>query len=341
MLKVGILGCGAIGGVLSFYLQPRLGENLQVVSRPYQKDVLRKEGLILKRGEEENQVQIARVSERLEEEVDILIVTTKLYDLEKALSENQRFLRNAYLLTTQNGLGAEEIAGKFIDRGRIFSGIVMFGATFYPPQRVVENFKGSLVVGSLEKREIPACLAELKSLLKGDIDFHFLSNIQGAKYTKLLINLNNALVAALGKSMQEAFQSSKVSRLAIILLKEAGEVLSAAGIRLESLPDFPAARLEAFFSMPLDKAAEVYSQVMTKLSSQALYGSILQSLKRQRPTEVDYINGAIVKLGEKYKVPASCNKKIVEIIKAIEARERGFLSEDELLKEVGCLGPAV
>ena len=118
--------------------------------------------------------------------------------------------------------------------------------------------------------------------------------------------------------------------MAINLNKEAYAVITKATIKLESLPAYPKERIEGLVNMPLDQAAGLFSKIMIGLSREPLYGSILQSIKRGRISEIDYINGEIVRLARSLKVEAPLNKKIVELVHKVEDSGK-FLSKKELL----------
>jgi 2-dehydropantoate 2-reductase len=129
--------------------------------------------------------------------------------------------------------------------------------------------------------------------------------------------------------MQEVFKNLEVAKLAIRLNREAYQVVKQAGINLESLLNYPKERIEKLVSMPVNESAQIFSKIMVNLSKESLDGSILQSIKRNRPSEIDYINGEIVKLAKKNNQQAPLNKKIVELVHRVE--KEGFLSEEELL----------
>ena len=72
---------------------------------------------------------------------------------------------------------------------------------------------------------------------------------------------------------------------------------------------------------------------MTSLSKQPLYGSILQSIKGGRPSEIDYINGEIVKIASENNLGARLNSKIVELVHRVEESKK-FFKKEELLEEM-------
>ena len=307
-MKVAILGCGAIGSLFLGYLT-EAGADVIGIVRGSQKEALEGQGLRI-----DGVIIKVKVDTKLRQEAGLAVFATKTNDLEEVIKDNIDFLGKATVLSTQNGLRADQILSEFFPKEKIINGIVMFGATFYPPNRVVHNFKGDLILGK--------AIEPLEEAFSTVV----LDNIRGAKYLKLFINLNNCIPAILGVSMQEAFADLEIAKLAIKLNQEAYKVVAEANIKLESLPSYPKERIQGLVSMPLDEAAGLFSKIMSNLSKEPLYGSILQSIKRGKKSEIDYINGEVVRLGK-----APLNKKIVELVHGVEDSGK-FISKQELLE---------
>lgn len=329
-MKIAVLGCGAIGSCFLGYLKKE-GLFVKGLVRSYQRESFLKDGLIIEGCRGNYVINNLWVDTHLDENVSLVIASTKINQLQEAIEENYSHIKEATIITTQNGIGAEEILSQYFPAQKIISGIVMFGATFYPPNKVVHNFEGELILGNifgktLENRE------KIENVLKKAFPVYFYENIKGAKYLKVFINLNNSIPACLGVSMQEAFADLEVAEVAIKLLKEAYRVVKESGITLESFPNYPKERVESLVNMPEEEAAKIFSQIMQKLSKEPLYGSILQSIKRGRRSEIDYINGAIVSLAKKNNLSAPLNKKIVEMVHRIEEGATYYTKED-FLKE--------
>jgi 2-dehydropantoate 2-reductase len=325
-MKIAVLGCGAIGGLFLGYLS-RGPEDVLGVVRDYQKEPLVKEGLIIKTDTGQLKFKV-KAGVKLTEPVDLAIFTVKTNDLESIIKENRPYLKNAIAVSTQNGVRADSILSNFFPKEKIITTIVMFGATFCPPNKVICNFSGNLVVGNIFAKEVQG-LEKVKKVLERSFNLEVKENIKGAKYLKLFVNINNCIPAILGKSMQEVFKNLEVAKLAIKLNREAYQVVKQAGVNLKSLPNYPKERIEKLVSMPVNESAQIFSKIMVNLSKEPLDGSILQSIKRNRPSEIDYINGEIVKLAKKNNQQAPLNKKIVELVHRVE--KEGFLSEEELL----------
>ncbi|MBD3264556.1 MAG: hypothetical protein GF375_05605 [Candidatus Omnitrophica bacterium] len=325
-MKIAVLGCGAIGGLFLGYLSRTYPDTFGVV-KDYQLKSFNSEGVIVEgvRGKTSRKVL---TGSRLKEDCDIAIFATKINDLEECIQDNLGFIKHSFILTTQNGIEADYMLSRFFPAERIITAVVMLGATFYPPNKITHNFEGSLALGNIFGA-FPEGARVVSETLKPVFETSVFENIKGAKYLKLLINLNNCLPAALGLSMQEAFCDIEIAKLAILLNKEAYRVIRESGIELVSLPAYPRERIEKLVGLETVKAAEIFSGVMTSLSKQPLYGSIFQSIKRKKKSEIDYINGQIVKLASEHNLDAPLNRRIVELIHAIEAG-RDFINKKDL-----------
>ena len=131
--------------------------------------------------------------------------------------------------------------------------------------------------------------------------------------------------------MQETYADKDVAECAVRLNREAYKVVSDSGIRLQSLPSYPKERLESFVNMPIPQAAGLLSMVMTGLSSEPLYGSILQSIKRGKRSEIDYINGEIVRLADENGLVVPLNRTIVSMVHRVEKTGQ-FMAKEDFLK---------
>jgi len=148
-MKVGVLGVGAIGGLILGYLSNQ-GVDTEGVVKDYQKQSLDKEGLMIEGTKGLYNCNI-KVNTKLKGKVDLAICATKIDDLEKIIKKNIKYLKDATVLSIQNGVRADYILEKYFPKEKIITGIVMFGATFYAPNRIVHNFEGDLILGNIFK----------------------------------------------------------------------------------------------------------------------------------------------------------------------------------------------
>ncbi|MCX5694271.1 MAG: 2-dehydropantoate 2-reductase [Candidatus Omnitrophica bacterium] len=325
-MRIAVIGAGAIGCLVAGYLKQK-GEEVTLVGRGPSVKAINDNGIIISgvRGNRSVRVSIA---ETLNYIPDLVILTTKTQDIDSALADSARLMHSSLLLTTQNGVQADKIAAKYLPPEKIVSSIVMFGATNFEPGKVVHNFEGSWIIGNFFNSHPTESLIALSLVLDKAFPTIISQDIQGMKYLKIFVNANNCLPAILGKSMQDVFSDLTVSRISIAIWKEAFEAFDKIGIDLVSLPGFPVENITKFTSMPSVHAAEIFSGLMRNLSKDPLYGSILQSIMRGKLSEIDYINGEFVRLGQEHNLQLPLNKILVEMVHEVEANRRFFSKED-------------
>ena len=268
---------------------------------------------------------------RLDEQVDIAIMTTKILDLEKAIAKNGEYLRDAHIVSVQNGVRGERIIADLLGADRLFPSIVMFGATHLAPGKILHNFEGDWIVGGMNSGA-QEMLHEITKITSKIFPSPVSDDIEGMKWMKLFINANNCLPAIVGKSMQETFSNIPICKMSMRIWQEGLDVVNRAKITLSSLPTFPVERLTQLAAMPLDESAKIFSTIMLNLSKEPLYGSILQSIRRKRPSEIDYINGEFVHLAASMGEQASLNARLVQMVHDVEKNGK-FLSKDALLNQ--------
>jgi len=326
-MKIAIIGAGAIGGVVAAYLK-KAGEDVVLIGRDDQVDTINTKGLGLKGVRGSETIKVPALT-RLDKPYDLVIFAVKTQDIEQAYEHNSKFLeQGGLILTTQNGVQADNILSGHFERGRQLSSIVMFGATYTTPGEITFNFEGDWIIGRPRMPLDPATHA-IAQVLGRAFKMVASTDIMGQKYLKLFVNLNNCIPALIGKSMQEAFSDIDLCRLSIMLLKEGVDVVTQAHIELVSLPDFPKERIYGLVKMPDEQAAGIINKTLTTLSKEPLYGSILQSIMRGKRSEIDFINGEVVHLGNSLKLPVPLNSRVVDMVHEVE-RSGKFFSVEEV-----------
>lgn len=318
-MKVAVIGIGAIGGLVAGYLKSK-GVPVVAVGRLEQKKAIEGEGLVIE-GVRGRSMYYLDIRPRLEEKVDLAIMTVKTQDLRDAVDKSREFLAQATILSTQNGVRADRLLEMMLGSENVISSIVMFGATYVPFNKIIHNFEGNWLIGrpfgpNDEK------VKEVVEFLKPVFPALEVENIFAMKWTKIFVNFSNCLPAIVGKSMQETYANPEMCAIALKLLKEGFNVVDKTGVVLANMPDFDVEKLKGLTQMPLEQAAPIYSSIMTSLSKEPLYGSILQSIQRGRPSEIDFINGEIVNQGKRHNVDVSMNAKATELVHHIQTTKK-------------------
>ena len=328
-MKIAIIGAGAIGSVVAGYLT-KAGVDCVLVGREDQVKAIQKNGLKISGARGSETIKV-KVLPKLDKEHDLVIFTVKTQDLDEAYAQNNEYLENCLVLSSQNGVQADTILSSHYDKEKMLSSIVMFGATYTKPGEVTYNFPGDWILGK-PFSTVDLKVHEVAEILKKAFPVVVSMNIMGMKWLKLFVNFNNCLPALIGKSMQETFTDIEFCRISVHLLREGVRVIKEAGVEMVSLPNFPVERISGLVQMPVDQAAGILNKTLTSLSKEPLYGSILQSIMRGKPSEIDFINGEVTLIGRNIGSPTPLNDKVVDMVHQVEMTGKFFSMEE--VKEI-------
>ena len=325
-MKIAIIGAGAIGSVVAAYLA-KAGEDVALVGRKDQVDAINRYGLSIKGVRGDETIKLKALT-KLDQSYDLVIFAVKTQDIEDAYQTNCEYLEQGLVMTSQNGVQADNLLSCHYEKDKIISSIVMFGATYIRPGEITFNFDANWIIGK-PYTPLDPTVHKVADVLKKAFKVQAVNDIMGMKWLKLFINFNNCIPALTGKSMQETFADMDLCRLAVMLLKEGVHVVETANIELVSLPDFPQERTLGLAAMPVDQGAAVINKVLTNLSKEPLYGSILQSIMRGKPSEIDFINGEVVQLASHFRMGSPLNSRVVDMVHEVERTGR-FFEKDEI-----------
>lgn len=324
-MKIAVIGAGAIGSVLGGLLA-RAGEDVTLVGRRAHVDAVNQSGLRIDGALGEMRVRI-KAQERLDFTPEVVLLTAKTQAVATTAGEVQPFVAEVPVVTVQNGVRSDELAAGVLGKQNLLSSVVLFGATFLEPGKVTYAPAGTLVLG-VPFGPVDQRAQAIATMLDKAVPTRLSDNIQGAHWTKLIINENNALPAVTGLSLQQVNQRPALRRLAVLLMREAAATIRAAGIQMASLPRVPAGALTTMLRLPMPAAARLPGLLSRSLGATPVLGSTLQSVKRGERTEIDYLNGEVVTLGRRIGRPTPYNAAVVDLVHQIEATGN-FLTAEE------------
>ncbi|HLB25480.1 MAG TPA: 2-dehydropantoate 2-reductase [Nitrospirota bacterium] len=330
-MKVAVIGAGAIGSVTAALLSDK-GHDVTLLCRPEQAGAINARGLHVG-GIGGGKVYEVPARPALDFSPDFLLLAVKTQDVHEACCAAMPHAGDAVAVTMQNGLKSDGIAASVLGRERIVSSVVMFGATCDEPGRVTYNFPGGLVIGKAFDDGADGVVERAGELFSGALDVRIADDIHAAHRTKLVLNLNNALAGILGQELQTTFSDARVCRLGLALMREACETMEAAGLSIGELPGLPLEKLKSLLQAPPDVGAQIYGGIMRGLSKEPLPGSVLQSIRRGRRSEIDYLNGEVVSIGNGCGHPAPLNARAVAMVQKVEEAGR-FFDAERLIEEM-------
>jgi 2-dehydropantoate 2-reductase len=253
---------------------------------------------------------------------DAAYLIMKATNVLEAARETVEYLRpDGYLVTAQNGI-VEDAVGAVIGAERVVSAIIGWGGTMHAPGIYERTSTGSTHIGELDG-QISGRVQNLAAALGTAAPIVITQNIRGALWSKLAINCTITTMGALTGDLLGDMLKDKRMRLAF--LRAYAEVIDTAlalGIQPEKIAANPmtlyahtdANRLTLFIK---DLLVRFVGRKYGKLKS-----SSLQSLERDRPTEIDYLNGYVVQQAEQAGVATPINARLVTMIKEIEDGQR-------------------
>ncbi|MCB2191557.1 MAG: 2-dehydropantoate 2-reductase [Deltaproteobacteria bacterium] len=290
---VWVVGAGAVGSVLAGLLHKTGKAQVYLVgASPHWQKVSQK-GLNFET-QEQGREQLP-VPTRAWEEIpqlgltDLVLLTGKATDLPKVAEKlGPKLGQETAIFTVQNGLGVREQAGRLLKRP-VEAGVAYFGARSVEPGQVTFYGPGRLV---LSPSEASRALSDL--LPSEDIRCEMVEDYRQAEWSKLAVNcLANPLAGLLNLTTKE-LTKPVLDPAKEALLAEVKAVAGAEGVELE----LTVAKFNA------------------RLKSRNI-PSLRTDVNRGRPTEIDFLNGAIVDLAAKHGIPAPANQLITSLIKAL------------------------
>jgi len=224
----------------------------------------------------------------------------------------------AVVVSLQNGLDNASILREHLRSQRVVPAVVGFNVVMHDGATFQQSTTGPLVI---EAKEGSSDARWIDALRSAGIDVELADPIAPEQWTKLLVNLNNAISALSGVSTPTMILSSGYRRLMTMLLDEGLSILGAAGISTAKFRGVPLPLMSFVLKLPTPIVRVVVrAQLKVDPESRA---SMYQDLERRRPTEVDFLNGKIVELAEAYGMEAPLNRRIVDLVHGAESAAKG------------------
>lgn len=303
-MNIAIIGAGAMG---SLYGGKLAAAGNHVILYDINKDhvnAVNKNGLIIEDMESGNEeVTRPRASSDPASVTgsDIIIVFVKSTATE-AIARQFADMSGAstVVLTLQNGVGNEEILRKHFGKERTAAGVTSQGATFLGPGKIRHAGKGPTRL-CMSDKENARLLPFVEELKKAGFDADIEENIENLIWSKLIINIGiNALSALTGIQNGRLLDYPGTKQLIRDLVEEAVQVVEAKGLQLT-------------YDDPVGMVYTVCEKTAGNRSS------MLQDFDRGSRSEIDFINYAVVKEGEKLNISMPVNKTLSFLVQTCDA----------------------
>lgn len=316
-MRIGVIGAGAVGGLLAALLH-RAGHDVEVTARGDHLAAIQRDGLRVEGGFGVIDARV-RAGAELSARPDLAILATKAQDAAAALAANAGHLRGVPLLVVQNGLGGLDVARRSLPGSPLLGGLALFATSFLAPGRITVTAALPIVLGGAPDTS-PAAVAVVADTLGAALEVEVVRDLEGAQWTKLLVNHVNALPAITGLSVQETIADDGLCRVLAASLRESVRVARLAGVRFAALQGIPGWLLPLLGVAPLAVVAAFPRMLARRMGAVPNPGSTLQSLRRGRLTEIDSLNGAVVRVAAEHGRQAPLNAALVAAVHDVESR---------------------
>jgi 2-dehydropantoate 2-reductase len=295
-----IVGCGAVGSLFAANLA-QLGD-VEVwaydLSRAHV-DAINEHGLRLS-GAGDVLGRLRATSEAAElPPCAFGIVATKAMHTEAAIAATAHAFEDGCVATVQNGLGNEEALARHV--ARVIRGTTFPAGKILEPGHVQWDVKGDTTLGPYGDTPLDEVVRLADACTRAGMPTHAVEDARGPQWRKVIFNASTNPIGALtGLTHGRVCERPDLRALVSGLVSEGKAVAAAQGIELDADP-------EAL----IDHAAK----------PEVAYGhkaSMLQDVEARRPTEVDWLNGGIVRVGREHGVPTPLNDAIWALVKGVE-----------------------
>ena len=295
--KIAVMGAGAVGCYFGGMLA-RAGHDVTLVARPQHVEAIRRDGLRLQATSFDEQVPLSASSDASAVMgADVVLFSVKSTDTEAAgAAIRPHLLPKALLVCLQNGIDNAERLRAVLPQHEVAAAVVYVATEMAGPGHVRHHGRGDLVV---EPSSATHMLA--RALAAAGVPCEISADVRGALWAKLILNCAYNAVSAIAQLPY-------------------GKTVVGDGVR-DVMRDVVAECMDVARAEGVQVPGTVFAAVDQLADSMpAQYASTAQDLARGRRTEIDYLNGLIVRRGEALGIATPANRVLWAMVKLLESR---------------------
>ena len=301
-MKIVVIGAGAMGSLFGALLAES-GEDVWLydIWEEHVKAINEK-GLGIELDDKTRSVSVNATTDKGQiGKTDLAIIFVKSTQTDDAARTASELVGNSdFVLTLQNGMGNADIISEIIDPDRIIAGTTSHGATMLGPGSIRHAGTGPTVIGMWSGIKKTGIHKIAYVFNKANIITEIVDDIQNVIWAKLLVNIGiNAITALTGIKNGRILDLSVTKALSCAAVEEAMEVARALGVKLA------------------DNTVEHVFQVAEATKDNR--SSMGQDVDKKRQTEINAINGAVVKEAQKLGINVPVNETLTALIETLQA----------------------
>ena len=319
-----VIGGGAIGGITAAVLTKK-GENVIVLDADREHVSLMNKGLEVS-GFTEFTIPVKSLTpdqfviKEYSGWADIVLLAVKGLHTEKALSAILPSVsKTAPVVSLQNGINEETIA-KLVGVERTIACSITWGGTNKGPGQLIQTTEGGFIVGQWPTGRNKT-VEDAAALLSKAFPTEIADNIIGDRWTKLLITVSLTGVGTIaGLTYGGVIDNEDARKVALTVITETYDVGIAAGVSFADLMGVSPSIVLVRNKVDFDNASKLLDFAFAK--HRPTKPSMWQDIEKGRKTEVDFVNGYVVRKGRDVGIKTPANEMVTSIIKEIEEGKR-------------------
>jgi 2-dehydropantoate 2-reductase len=296
-IKVAVMGAGAVGCYFGGMLA-RAGHEVVLIARPQHVEAIARDGLRMQTTSFDERVRLAASSDPgAVQGAQLVLFCVKSLDTEATGALLRPHLApDALLLCLQNGVDNAERLRTVLTATDVAAAVVYVAVEMAGPGHVRHHGRGELVI-----EPSSAGQAVAQALIAAGVPTEISGNVRGELWAKLILNCAYNAVSAIAQlPYGKTVQGEGIQYVMRDVVAECLAVAQAQGVQVAGDVHASVAKLAA--SMP------------------SQFSSTAQDLARGKPTEIDYLNGLIVKRGEVLGVATPANRVLWALVKLMEGK---------------------
>jgi 2-dehydropantoate 2-reductase len=299
---VAVIGAGAVGSYFGGLLA-RAGYDVTLIARQEHVKAIQENGLYMECQSFQEHVPVKASTEyKSITGADLILFCVKSPDTESVAKQIKPYLaEDSIILSLQNGVdNCERI--KTVLSNPAYPAVVYVATGMAGPGHVKHFGRGELVIGDPEDRKI--CLDQLSGvqdyLNKGNVPCSISKKIRHDMWLKFLVNCSYNAISGIGQiEYGQIVQSRYANDLIGQIIKEFLAVAEKEGINIS-----------------LEQALLANEQIAKTMAKQK--SSTAQDLMKHKKTEIDFLNGTIVRCGMTHQIPTPANQSVYALVKMLE-----------------------
>ena len=304
MKNILVVGAGSVGGFFGAHLAKN-NPNVSFLLRPKTLAAVKQNGLTIRSASGTFTVHPPAASDPRElPKPDLIILSVKAYDLDEVMAQLAPVLTDqTVILTLQNGVDTEDRLIARLKRDCVVGGVAFIYSKIAAPGVIDHYKKGAVAIGELMGHKSPRLLAIAEIFKQAGIPCQLTDDVRKSKWEKMCWNcVFNPLTVIVDDKVAKTLEHPEMLRVIHQIVEEVAAV--AASVKVPLSPDMA------------EKVVRWTQEIRD------IHTSMYDDWKAGRPTEIDYLNGYIVRLGRELGVPTPVNEALTAMIKTITEKEK-------------------